>query len=108
MRLTLAPSLLRYAALSTVALLAAACSSGSSSGSSGLSVESISVTNGAPWKINRPIDITFNLDIDMSTVSLNTISILDVTGSTATGVGGSITVVTPELLAGSGGAVASL
>ena len=66
----------------------AGCAGGSSDGdgdSSDLSVEQISVTQDAPWKINRPIDIEFNKDVDIATVSLNTITIQNVSGITATG-----------------------
>ena len=71
--------------------LVAGCSSGSSSGSSspggtGLAVNTISVLEGAVWKINRAIDITFNKPVDLSTVNFNTIQIIDGTGVSATGV----------------------
>ena len=82
-RRTCVPQIL---ALSTVLLLAA-CSGGSSSGtsSSGFRITDVSVKLGQEWKINRPIDITFNRDVDFSTVSLNTIRVADEQGKGATG-----------------------
>lgn len=65
------------------------CSGGSGGGSSeatsDFKVVSINVPTGATWKINRPIDITFTDDVDMASVSLNTIRITDQTGGSATG-----------------------
>jgi len=68
-------------------LFLAACSGGSSSGasSSGFKVTGIGVKSGQEWKLNRPIDITFNRDVDFSTVSLNTIRVSDQQGNGATG-----------------------
>jgi len=70
--------------------VAAACSSGGSSSTtpssgSDLQVTNVSVLNGSVWKINRAIDITFDQAVDMSSVNLNTIQILDGTGVSATG-----------------------
>ena len=39
----------------------------------------ISVQENNVWKLNRPIDVTFNQDVDFSTVTLNTIHISDIT-----------------------------
>ncbi|MEE8468432.1 MAG: hypothetical protein V3T22_08255, partial [Planctomycetota bacterium] len=64
-----------------------ACSGGSSTGnsSSGFKITDISVKSGQEWKINRPIDITFNRDVEFATVSLNTIRVSDEQGNSATG-----------------------
>lgn len=89
MRLQLPPTSKACVAACIAGLVAASCSgsgSSSSSDSADFNVENISVTAGATWKINRPIDIRFNDDVDFSTVSLNTISIKDENGLTATGV----------------------
>ena len=58
--------------------------SGSSSGTA-FAVESISVTSGTTWQINRPIDFKFTAPVDFSTVNLNTISIRQVNGAPAVG-----------------------
>ncbi len=50
-----------------------------------LSVVGINVLEGMEWKLNRPIDITFNLEVDFATVSMNTINIVDPYGQAATG-----------------------
>lgn len=79
--------------LAAMALIAAfglsACSGGAGGSSeqttSDFSIESISVLNGATWQINRPIDIRFSRPVDFSTVSLNTISIANDQGGSATG-----------------------
>ncbi|MDF1837954.1 MAG: hypothetical protein P1V35_08800, partial [Planctomycetota bacterium] len=71
--------------------ITAGCSSsgsgGSSSGSSNdLTITSISVVGGSTWKINRPIDVAFDMDIDFNTVNLNTFQVVDQTGVSASGV----------------------
>jgi len=77
------------ACLVAMALLAAC--SGGGGGSSGLAgqggfqITSISVSDGAIWKINRPITFTFNVPINFSTVNLSTINISDTTGLPVTG-----------------------
>ena len=43
------------------------------------------LTNGATWKINRPIQMTFNQAVDFSTVSFNSISIQTLNGEPALG-----------------------
>jgi len=69
------------------ALLMAGCSGGGSSSTSArFAVKNVNVIHGQEWKINRAIDITFNADVDFSTVSLNTINIMDSVGRSATGV----------------------
>ncbi len=77
------------AASLAAALLAGACSGGGSSGSTSasakLEITEISVLEGQEWKINRPIDITFNRDVDFATVSFNTIRVSDQQGNGATG-----------------------
>lgn len=40
-----------------------------------LEVETVSVHPGESWKLNRPIDVCFNGDVDFSTVNPNTLSI---------------------------------
>ena len=44
-------------------------------GSSSFTVQSVSVTSGQVWQINRPIDVTFSQDVDFTTVGLNTIAL---------------------------------
>ena len=74
----------------TLAFSFAACSSGSGSSSTkdveDFAVIDVSVPNGElNWRINRPIDIMFNQDVDFDTVSFNTIRIADQSGRPATG-----------------------
>ncbi len=68
----------------------AACSSGSGPSSSSdepdLTVDDISVSPMATWKLNRPIDIHFNKPIDFDSVNFNTIHIATLAGTSATGV----------------------
>lgn len=75
------------------ALFLPACSGGGGNGdgavdssSEKLEVVAINVLAGQEWKINRPIDITFNRDVDFSTVNFNTINLVDSQGKGATGV----------------------
>jgi hypothetical protein len=76
-------------ALGLAGLLLAGCSAGSGPRSTqtvpDFEVESISIIEGSPWQINRPIDIVFNKPVDFATVSLNTINIVDSGGGVATG-----------------------
>lgn len=77
--------------LTALSLLAVAgCSAGTGSSSSkttpDFAVESVNVLQGQEWKINRPIDITFNQEVDFSSVNFNTLSIVDPLGNVATGV----------------------
>lgn len=51
----------------------------------GFQLIGMSVPSGAVWQINRPIDFEFSLDVDFSTVSLNTIAIRDLNGMPASG-----------------------
>ncbi|MEZ6005252.1 MAG: hypothetical protein R3F33_13800 [Planctomycetota bacterium] len=46
----------------------------------------ISVVEGAVWRINRPIDITFDRAVDFSTVNMNTVQLVSTVGVSATGV----------------------
>ena len=55
------------------------------SGSSSFTVQSVSVTSGQVWQINRPIDVTFSQDVDFTTVGLNTIALSTPSGLSATG-----------------------
>jgi len=72
-----------------VLFVAASCNSGSGSGSTSkgalFEISSISVGQGSIWKLNRPIDISFTRDVDIDSVSLNTINLADVQGQPATG-----------------------
>ncbi|MDF1839388.1 MAG: hypothetical protein P1V35_16090, partial [Planctomycetota bacterium] len=74
----------------TMGLTAGCSSSGSGSASAGsggdLTIASISVVGGSTWKINRPIDIAFDKEIDFSTVNFNTLQVVDQTGVSASGV----------------------
>lgn len=76
-------------AVASALLLVAACSGGSGSRSSRTSpvfaVEEISLAEGAIWRINRPIDITFTDQVDFATVNLNSINIIAAGGESATG-----------------------
>ena len=54
-------------------------------GSSSFTVQSVSVTSGQVWQINRPIDVTFSQDVDFTTVGLNTIALSTPSGLSATG-----------------------
>ena len=70
-------------------LYTAGCSGGSGASSTddsaSFGVDDLSVTPGAVWKLNRPIDITFSTPIDFSTVNLNTINVSTIAGLPATG-----------------------
>ncbi|MEM6675506.1 MAG: hypothetical protein AAF726_21835, partial [Planctomycetota bacterium] len=48
-------------------------------------VESVSVTDGGLWQLNRPIDLAFNADVDFTTVSASTIRITESDGAPAVG-----------------------
>jgi len=66
------------------------CGGGSSSGDAGAGasafrVLSVSVPNNGTWQINRPIEFTFNQDVDLASVNLNTINITQPTGIPAAG-----------------------
>ncbi len=69
--------------------LVAGCGGGrgsdSAGGSTSFRILSISVPNNGIWQINRPIEFTFNQDIDFSSVNLNTINITQPTGTPAAG-----------------------
>jgi hypothetical protein len=73
------------------ALLFSGCSGASShAGSAGSAdgpfvLSQISVSNGAVWQINRPVQLTFSLPVDFDTVNLNTISIQRINGQPAVG-----------------------
>ena len=75
--------------LGTAILALAACGGGSGDGSSGASgsfhVLGVNVAAGQVWKINRPLEVRFSEDVDFSTVSLNTIRVIDSTGFSAIG-----------------------
>ncbi len=69
--------------------MASGCSGSSggsgSGGSIGFQLTRISLPGGAIWQINRPIEFTFNQEVDFSTISLNTINIQSSVGAPATG-----------------------
>ncbi|MEM6675957.1 MAG: hypothetical protein AAF726_24120 [Planctomycetota bacterium] len=48
-------------------------------------VESVSVSDGSPWELNRPIDVAFSADVDFATVSSTTIRITESGGAPAVG-----------------------
>lgn len=72
-------------------LLFAGCSGASSSAgavgttSGPFALSQISVSNGAVWQINRPIQFTFSVAVDFDTVNLNTINIQRLNGAPAVG-----------------------
>lgn len=70
-------------------LLVASCSGSGGSGASGtgsnFQLTQISVIEGAIWEINRPIEFTFNMDVDPASVGMNTLNIATLTGSPTTG-----------------------
>ena len=72
------------------ALLSSGCSSGTAKviGPAGdkFAVVSINVISGSQWQINRAINITFNHDVDLSTVNFNSINLVNAQGKGATGV----------------------
>lgn len=69
--------------LATAALGLHACGGGGGGGT--LELTSISVPNNAIWEINRPIEMTFSLPVDMTTVNSNSISIRTLSGEPALG-----------------------
>ena len=79
---------LRLSAIAALSIFSA-CSGGSGGTGgpvgNGFQLFSMSVQEGAIWQVNRPIEFKFNLDVDFSTVSLNTISIRDLNGLPASG-----------------------
>lgn len=81
-------NLVRLAALAALLVPASCGGGGSSSGSvlgNGFQLVDMSIPAGAIWQINRPIDFSFSLPVDFSTVSLNTIAIRDLSGMPASG-----------------------
>jgi hypothetical protein len=89
MRLTKhAQSSMSWVLALTLGITAGCSSSGSGSSSSSsndLAITSISVVSGTTWKLNRPIDVGFDKDIDFGTVNLNTFQVVDQTGVSASG-----------------------
>lgn len=69
----------------------AACGGGGGGGSSsadatgGFELTKISVPDGSVWQINRPIELTFNRDVDFDSVNGNTIAIKTAMGVPAFG-----------------------
>jgi hypothetical protein len=81
---------LRRLALSNLVLFLAACSSqggggGSGSTTSNFELIAINLDQAAVWHINRPIEMTFNEDVEFGSVSLNTVSVQTLGGKPATG-----------------------
>ncbi len=72
------------ALIASALLLAASCTSGGGEGDS-FTIQAIGVSEGQVWKINRPIEITFNEAVDFSSVNLNTINIRKVGGGPSAG-----------------------
>ncbi|HIF40266.1 MAG TPA: hypothetical protein EYQ74_04120, partial [Planctomycetes bacterium] len=69
-----------------VASCGGAVSSGSGASGTDFTIKGVNVLEGMEWKLNRPVDITFSDDVDFSTVTMNTINIVDPVGRAATGV----------------------
>ncbi|MFT5057353.1 MAG: hypothetical protein ACI89E_000117 [Planctomycetota bacterium] len=90
MRLTKhAQSSMSWVLALTLGITAGCSTSGSESSSTAsndLAITSISVVGGSTWKINRPIDVGFDKDIDFATVNLNTFQVVDLTGVSASGI----------------------
>jgi hypothetical protein len=70
-----------------LALAAALAVSGCAGGGGGgeFAISGINLSDGAIWKINRPIKISFSKAVDFSTVNLNTINIREVGGAPSAG-----------------------
>ncbi|MBI5361549.1 MAG: hypothetical protein HZA53_00115, partial [Planctomycetes bacterium] len=68
-------------------LLAGCGGHGSSVSGAGSSfrILTLSVPNNGIWQINRPIELTFDQDVDFSSVNLNTINITQLNGAPAAG-----------------------
>jgi hypothetical protein len=62
-----------------------ACSGGSGSSDSGFALMTTNVASNATWQINRAMSFTFNQPVDFSSVNLNSISITQVGGGSASG-----------------------
>ena len=67
-----------------LALVAGACGGGGSS-SERFEIQAINLNEGAVWRINRRIEITFTKPVDPSTVNLNSINVRRVGGGPAAG-----------------------
>lgn len=77
-----------FVALAAAASLTACSGGGGGSGSSsqgGFQVVSISVPEGDTWEINRAIVFEFNQPVNFASVSLNTIRITDLSGTSVSG-----------------------
>jgi hypothetical protein len=66
------------------AVISAGCSGGGGGGQ-GFKISAVNLTNGAVWRINRPIRITFTEPVDFASVNLNTINVRQVGGGPAAG-----------------------
>lgn len=85
-------SALLLTALGALALTACSDDDSSSAGpgtpgppSGSFAIVTANVVDGSVWQLNRPIDLTFNQDVDFSTVSPSTIQIVDTQGRPAVG-----------------------
>src|SRR5262245_40158155 len=67
-------------------LIFAACKGGGGDDSpdAGLKITSVNLTDGAVWKINRQIRISFNQPVDFASVTSNSINVRQVGGGPAT------------------------
>ncbi len=70
-------------------LLVASCTGSGGSGASGtgsnFQLTQISVIEGAVWEINRPIEFTFNMEVDPASIGMGTMNISTQTGTPTTG-----------------------
>ena len=74
-----------FAAGLAAALLTASGCSGGSGGGKGFKISAVNLTNGAVWRINRPIRVTFTDAVDLGSVNLNTFNVRQVGGGPAAG-----------------------
>ncbi|MEZ5975278.1 MAG: hypothetical protein R3E96_10685, partial [Planctomycetota bacterium] len=78
-------------ALASIALVACGPSSSSSvpgAGATPFAVTFINVQPGDTWKVNQPIEITFNADVDFASIGYDSLSVYDTQGMQATGTWG--------------------
>ncbi|MCC7011993.1 MAG: hypothetical protein IT454_05505 [Planctomycetes bacterium] len=78
----------RFLVLSALATSAAVLTpgcNGGGDGGKGMSITSINLTDGAVWRINRPIRIEFSEPVDFSSVTLNSFNVRRVGGGPTAG-----------------------
>ena len=84
------PSSHQLAATAIVLFFLSACSDGlgSSSGQAtpDFQLLATNVSSNAVWELNRPIEISFNTEVDLNSVNANTVRIANTLGQTAAGV----------------------